>query len=501
MTSLPRKRIVVAGGGTAGWMAALALSRQLGPLIDITLVESDAIGTVGVGEATIPPLQTFHKMMRVDEPEFMRATSATFKLGISFEGWGAQGERYLHAFGRNGKSTWLGDFHHFWLRGRAGGLDADLGAFCYEAQAAEAGRFARASAASTDAPEISYAYHFDATAYAAFLRRLCEAAGVVRREGLIAQVRQHADTGHIDALVLSSGEVIEGDIFIDCTGFAALLIGGALQVSYDDWAHWLPCDRALAVQTPTICPPIPYTRSIAHRAGWQWRIPLQHRVGNGIVYNSEAMTDDEAERTLRETVAGELMSEPRRLRFRTGRRRTAWAGNCLSLGLASGFLEPLESTSIHLVMTGIVRFIQLFPFHGIDPAAVAQFNDQSRIEMERIRDFLILHYHLNRRTDSPFWERCRTMAIPDTLASRMAIFRANAHAFQIEGELFRVDSWVQVMIGQGLTPDHHHPLADVTDSRQLAAFLEDLRRSIARSVERLPAHHDFVARYCGAGMP
>ncbi|AQR73441.1 tryptophan halogenase family protein [Sphingomonas sp. LM7] len=489
------KRVVIAGGGTAGWVAAAALVKQLGPLIDITLVESDEIGTVGVGESTIPTSRNFHQLLGIDEQAFMRATQATFKLGISFENWGRIGDRYIHSFGENGKrSTWMAEFHHFWLEARAQGFGGSLSDYCFELQAADAGKFAKA-----DGLDINYAYHLDATLYARFLRALAEPAGVKRVEGKIARVEQHAETGFITALVLESGVRVEGDLFVDCTGFRALLIEQTLETGFEDWTRYLGTNSAFAVQTRSTGPAIPLTRAIAHEAGWRWRIPLQHRVGNGIVYCSDFMSDEDARAKLLNDIEGEPLTEPRLIRYRTGARRKVWNKNCVALGLASGFIEPLESTSIHLVKVAVTRLIQSFPFGGCHEAAADRFNAQSRQEIEGIRDFITLHYHLTQRDDSPFWDRCRTMEIPDSLAQRLALFRGDAHAWQDGIDLFRVDSWVQVLLGQGLAPESHHRLAKMMNPSELRQALGALKANIDGAVARLPAHQDFLARYCPAG--
>ncbi len=351
------KKVVIAGGGTAGWVVAAALAQQLGPLLDITLVESDDIGTVGVGEATIPTVRTFHQLINLDERAFMRATRATFKLGISFENWARQGDRYIHAFGDIGKSTWMGDFHNMWLQAKSVGMGGELGDYCVEWQAANAGKFAL-----MDNPKLNYAYHFDAGLYAAHLRTLFEPKGVKRVEGKIVSVAQNAETGFVEALVMESGSRIEGDLFIDCTGFRGLLIEQTLKAGYEDWTHWLPTDSALAVQTESTGDVPPFTRSIAREAGWQWRIPLQHRVGNGYVYSSAHSTEEQARATLLANLTGAPLFDPRLIRYRTGRRRKVWDKNVIAMGLASGFLEPLESTSIHLIMIGVTRLMKLFPF-------------------------------------------------------------------------------------------------------------------------------------------
>ncbi|RZM22589.1 MAG: tryptophan 7-halogenase, partial [Sphingomonas sp.] len=459
-------------------LAAAVLSRQLGMILDITLVESEEIGTIGVGEATIPTMRAFQSLLGVDEREFMRATKASFKLGIAFEGWTRPGDRYVHSFGEVGKSTWMGDFQHFWLEARAQGKASDFGDYCFELKAAEAGRFA-----TDENARINYAYHLDAGLYARFLRTRAEADGLARIEGKIATVEQDPENGHIRALVLQSGQRVEGDLFIDCTGFAALLIERTLGIGYEDWGHWLATDSAFAVQTAAVEPARPYTRAIAHGAGWRWKIPLQHRVGNGLVYASAHLSDDEAHARLLASIEGERLIEPGLIRFRTGRRLKTWEGNCIALSLAAGFVEPLESTSIHLIMTGLARLVQAFPFDGISPAVVDRFNAQSREEMERIRDFIVLHYHLNQR-DEPFWKAHRENDVPQTLKDRLALFGEQAQAYQAPDELFRVGSWMQVMLGQNLTPRAHHAMARMMPTDQLAGALNDLKGNIDRAVER-----------------
>ena len=354
----------------------------------------------------------------------MRATAATFKLGISFEGWRSGADRYIHPFGITGKSTWACEFHHFWLHSLTKGIRSELGDYCLELQAAKEEKFAT-SPQST----INYAYHLDAGIYARFLRKFSEGHGAKRIEGKIKRVRQHAESGFIEALELESGQVVEGDLFIDCTGFRGLLIEQTLQSGYEDWNRWLLCDSAVAVQTESIGPAVPYTRAIAHEAGWRWRIPLQHRVGNGLVYSTQHMSDQEATDKLLREVEGKTIIQPRVIKFRTGRRRQVWNKNVVALGLASGFVEPLESTSIHLVMTGIVRLIHLFPFAGVTPSFVDQYNEDVREELERIRDFIVLHYHVTQRQDSPFWQQCRDMEVPETLARRIRMFKERAHAW------------------------------------------------------------------------
>lgn len=490
MDQTPVKRVVIAGGGTAGWIAAAALAKLLGPLLEITLVESDEIGTIGVGESTIPTARTFHELLGIEERTFLRETLSTFKLGISFEDWARQGDRYIHSFGQLGKSNWMGDFHQFWLHAREEGWGGELGDYCFELQAAKAGRFA-----IPEQGHINYAYHLDAGLYARFLRSLAEPLGVNRIEGKIEAVEQHSETGFLAALTLASGQRIEGDLFLDCTGFRGLLIEQTLQAGYEEWGHWLPTDSAIAVQTASVGPALPYTRAAAHQAGWQWRIPLQHRVGNGLVYASDHLADGDARALLDTRIEGEKLIEPRLIRFKAGRRRKVWDKNVIALGLASGFVEPLESTSIHLIMIAVTRLVQLFPFGGVGEGVAARFNALSRTEIEKIRDFIILHYHLNQRADGGFWDRCRTMDIPDSLAERIEAWRDGAIAWQASDDLFRVDSWVQVMLGQRMEPSSHHHMGRMIVEGELQAAFGRLASDIAKTVAQMPPHQAFLDRY------
>jgi len=489
-------KVVIVGGGTAGWMTAAALSKLLGRNLDISLVESDQIGTVGVGEATIPLLSAFHQLLGINEPEFMRATQATFKLGIQFENWGAVGDKYIHGFGIIGQDCWACSFHHFWAKSLKQGNKATLTDYSLHKHAAIAGKF------KLDLDNgLAYAYHLDATRYAQFLRNFSEAHGVRRIEGKIVDVATHADGGDIESLTLESGHRIHGDLYIDCSGFRALLIEDALRTGYEDWTHWLPCDRAYAVQTKSVGTPIPYTRSIAREAGWQWRIPLQHRVGNGLVYCSRYLADDDARQTLLDNIEGETITEPRLIRFRTGRRIKQWNRNCVSLGLASGFLEPLESTSIHLVQSGIIRLMKLFPSAGIEQTEVDEYNHQSKLEFEYIRDFIILHYYVTQRDDSPFWNYCRTMNVPETLSRRLELFRSNGRIFRENFELFFDGSWSQVMTGQRLLPEGYHPIVDMLTNDELRKLLKDIQVSHTQTVAGYPSHQDFLDEYCKAASP
>lgn len=491
MSNVKLKRIVIAGGGTAGWLTAAALARQLGGLLDITLIESSEMGTVGVGESTIPTARTFHSLLGIDEADFMAATGSSFKLGISFENWARDGSNYFHSFGEIGPSTWMGSFLHFWLHARDQGLVSDLGDYCLELSAGTAGKFAL-----NDAVPINYAYHLDAADYARYLRRFCEDLSVQHIDGQIASVQLDGESGDISSLKLLDGRTVEGDFFVDCTGMKALLIGGALGVGYTDWNHYLPTDRAIAVQTEKIEPARPYTRAIAHDAGWRWQIPLQHRVGNGLVYCSEHFSDDEAHARLLKSVDGAPIVEPRVIRFQAGNRKLHWKKNCVAIGLSSGFVEPLESTSIHLIMIGITRLLQLFPFGQNLTAVAERYNDLAAKEIEQIRDFIILHYHLNQRHGEPLWDYCRNLDLPDGLRRRIALFREAAQAWQGSDELFRVDSWTQVMLGQGIEPQGRHEMARLMPQDRLLQSLATLKAGIAHSVFQMPTHDEFLTKYC-----
>jgi tryptophan 7-halogenase len=489
----PIKRIVIAGGGTAGWMVAAALSKTLGRVLDIKLVESDEIGTVGVGEATIPTIVTFHRLLEINEQEFMAATQGTFKLGIGFENWRDIGQNYIHSFGITGKDHWTAGFQHFWLKGRERGLAGDYGDYCLELKASLASKFAHLPRGG-----MNYAFHIDASLYAKYLRTFSERFGAQRIEGKIVEVKTDPESGFITAIRLDSGSDIEGDLFIDCTGFRGLLIGQALHVGYEDWSHWLYCDSAVAAQTASVGPALPYTRSIARDAGWQWRIPLQHRVGNGMVYCSRYIGDDQAKQALLANVEGKVLTEPRVIKFRPGQRRQVWRKNCVAMGLASGFIEPLESTSIHLISRGVTRLMQMFPAAGIKQSDVDEYNAQANWEIEHIRDFIVLHYHVTNRQDTPFWRACRAMEIPPSLQHRIDLFRETARVFRAPNELFAENSWIQVMLGQGIMPEQHHQTADLMGDAELSQFLDGIKSSVDKTVMQLPSHQTYVEQYCKA---
>jgi tryptophan halogenase len=486
-----KMKIVIAGGGTAGWLTAAALANQMGEVLDITLIESDEIGTVGVGEATIPPMRTFHRLLGIDEQAFMRATNATFKLGIQFENWKKIGEKYFHSFGVTGKQTLITEFVHFWLKGQKMGVPGGLGEYCLEYKAALNELFSLNSKT-----KLNYAFHLDAGRYAGYLRELAVPRGVRRVEGRIVEVIQDAESGFLTAVKMDNSQEILGDLFIDCSGFKGLLIEQTLKTGYEDWNHWLPCDSAIAVQTMSLAPAVPYTRSIAHHAGWRWKIPLQHRVGNGLVFSSPHLSDDEAANMLLSSIEGEALTEPKVIKFKTGMRKKAWNKNCVAVGLSSGFLEPLESTSIHMIMTSITRLLALFPHKEIRQSIIDEYNEQARSEFIRIRDFIILHYKATERDDSSFWRYCKDMEIPDDLAHRIQLFKDVGKSYQVEGELFRLDSWLQVMIGQGVFPSGNHPVVDLMPERELKNFLNGIKEEVNANMAMLCNHEDFVSQYC-----
>ena len=503
MTERPLRSIVVVGGGTAGWMAAAGLAKVLGPSCAIRLIESEEIGIVGVGEATVPHLKIFNNILEIDEIEFVKKTKGTFKLGIQFRDWGRIGDSYIHGFGTIGHDYgWL-PFHQYWLKLYQAGKATGIGDYSLNTAAAPLGKF---MASATDVPatsplaNIAYAYHFDAGLYARYLRAYGEARGVQRSEGKIVNTLLRAEDGFVDGVVLESGEKVSGDLYIDCSGFRGLLIEQALHTGYDDWTHWLPCDRAMAVPCENAGPPTPYTRSTARAAGWQWRIPLQHRTGNGYVYSSNYISDDEAAATLLKNLDGRALADPRPLRFTTGARRKFWNKNVIAIGLASGFMEPLESTSIYLIQSGILRLINLLPERDFSDVVVDRYNAQARFEYERIRDFLILHYKATERSDSPFWDYCRTMSIPDELEATMRLFRDSGRFYRHAEEMFAVTSWVQVMLGQNIQPQRYHPLVDQMPDAQLHDFVGGIRKVIATCVEAMPRHEQFIARYCAADL-
>ena len=496
------ENIVIVGGGTAGWMAAAALSRlSAGRQVKITLIESEEIGTVGVGEATIPPFLEFSKLLEIDEREMLAAVQGSFKLGIQFVNWGKIGDSYIHPFGNYGYQVDGISFHHVWHKYRQAGDKRPIQVFNVETMAAHFGRFARTEDYQReDLPPVNYAYHIDAGRYARFLRTYAETRGVERREGKVTDVTLDGESGFVSSITMEDGTILKGDLFIDCSGFRGLLIEQALKTGYDDWSHYLPCNRAVAL--PCLredgSGPLPYTRATAHAAGWQWQVPLQHRNGNGHVYCSEFMSDDEAHAILVNNIAGKPAAEPNFLRFVTGRRKKFWNKNVVALGLASGFMEPLESTSIHLINTGINKLIALLSLDGITQAQEDAFNRLTGKEYARIRDFLILHYKATSRDDSPFWNYCRTMDVPDSLTEKIDLFRHNGQIFREDDELFTETSWAAVMMGQGIVMAGHNAMADAVSEPATGQEIDAMEQSIRFVVEHMPSHGDYVKKYCPA---
>ena len=490
----PIRSILIVGGGTAGWMAAAALERACGPNVKVVLLESDDIGIVGVGEATVPPIRDFNAMIGLDDAEFMRSTRASLKLGIEFIDWGVKGSRYFHPFGTFGPGATLGDFHQTWLTAHERGTEHDLEAHSVCAVAAKLGKVGvREPDPRSPLAGLFTAYHFDAGLYAQYLRRVCEARGVSRVEGQVVEVVQRPEDGFVASVTLKDGRSLSADLFIDCTGFRGLLIEGALKAGYEDWSHWLPMNRAWAVPCARGGPATPYTTSTARPAGWQWRIALQHRTGNGYVYCSDFASDDETRETLLANLDGEALAEPRQLRFVTGRRKAYWLKNVVSLGLSSGFIEPLESTSIHLVQSGVTRLLQHFPDMSFSQANIDAYNRRLGREVELVRDFVILHYHATTRDDEPLWRHVAAMPIPDSLAERVEIFRDRGLLHQVGAdEYFSMGSWLAVMWGQGIRPRSTNALYGFQDPGRVDAFLEASAQRVAAAAAALPDHEDFL---------
>ncbi len=499
MSDFRIKEIVIVGGGTAGWIAASVLSKFLGEHTSIKLIESDQIGTVGVGEATIPQILRLNGMLGLSEAEFMRATNATIKLGIEFNNWGHVGESYLHTFGSPGIDLSHVYFHHYWLRSALGGQKSSLWDYSLHHRAAYQNRFNHLPrVGQTQMGGLSYAYHFDSTLYGQYLRRFAETQGVKRIEGKVVDVNLHTDTGNIISVTMENGDSVEGDFFIDCTGFRGLLIGEALGVKYLDWSKWLPCNRAVAVACERSDPLLPYTKSTAHEAGWQWRIPLQHRTGNGHVFCSDFVEPDQATDTLVQNLDASIMGEPRLLKFTTGRREKFWHKNCVAFGLSGGFLEPLESTSIHLIQSNVSKLMELFPTQEFSDTNVSEYNRQVQAEFDLIKDFLILHYNRTDREDTEFWRYCKNMEVPADLKSKTDMFEATGLVHKDHHDLFGESSWVQVMHGQGLMPRAYHAMADRLSDEQLTEFLTNVKKIVRQAVDTLPVHSEFISSYCPA---
>lgn len=493
------RKLVIVGGGTAGWIAASAFARLLGSVIEIELVESEAIGTVGVGEATIPQIIRLNTILGLDEYDFVKSTQGTFKLGIEFVDWGSVGTRYLHTFGDAGMALAGVPFHQYWKRAAAGGHGKDLWHYSLHRIAADQAKFGKLDrVGNTSMTGLAYAYHFDASLYAAYLRAYAEGRGVTRTEGIVRSVSRDAESGDIRSITLDDEREVTGDFFIDCTGFRALLLGQELGVDYQDWSKWLPCNSAQAVPSERLDPLVPYTRATAKKAGWQWRIPLQHRTGNGHVYCSEFISDDEAGEVLLAGLETKPLADPRPIRFTTGRREQFWSHNCAAIGLSSGFLEPLESTSIHLIQSHVSRLIQLFPRTAENTNEREEYNHRCAAEFEQVRDFLILHYHQTGREDSEFWRYCRNMDVPDSVTHKRELFASSGRVGRDVDDLFREASWVQVMLGQGVSPASYDPMADALSDQQLGEFLQNIRQITDRAVAGLPSHEQFLAQHCSS---
>lgn len=490
-------KVVVIGGGTAGWMTAAGLASMLGPTgLDITLIESEAIGVVGVGEATLPHIKLFNDTIGINEAEFMAATSATFKLGIEFVDWGRKGDRYIHPFGEYGLPNDGVAFHHYWRKFADRPGIGPLDDYSLPVVACRAGRFQPPS----DDPRsvlstYRYAYQFDTLQYAPFMRAHAEKRGVTRLEGKVVDVAQDGESGRITSVKLDDGREVRGDLFVDCTGFFGLLIEQRLGAGYDDWSHWLPADRAVAVPCESAGPLLPYTRATAHAAGWSWRIPLQHRTGNGHVYSSQFLSDDEAAATLLAGLDGKPLADPRSLKFVTGKRRKLWVRNVVAIGLSGGFLEPLESTSIYLIQEGISKLLELFPQDHDCGVEIAEYNRWMDLQFERVRDFLILHYHATERDDSDFWNTMRTMQIPDSLRDRIDLFRAHGHVSAYEHGLFLIPSWIAVLIGQRVIPGEADSRVDRTPDDHVLRHLTGLKAHMAQAAGSMEDHAAYLRRF------
>ena len=493
------KKVVIVGGGTAGWLAASILARSMGQILEIELIESDEIGTVGVGEATIPPIRLPLAMLGIDEHEFLRQTQGTIKLGIQFNGWARPGDSYMHAFGAMGRPLGMLEFYHYWLRSHAQGFGEDLGSFSLNTETALKNRYGRTNNKGTTGPaSLVHAFHFDASLVAQYLRRLSLKLNVKRTEGKVVDTKLRPEDGFIESVVLANGESISGELFIDCSGFRGLLIEEALQSGYNDWSHWLPCDRAVAVQSESVGPLLPYTQATARDAGWQWRIPLQQRTGNGHVYCSDYQSDDDATDMLLANLDGKPLTDPRMFQFTVGHGKQFWNRNCVALGLASGFIEPLESTAIHLVQSGVKRLLDFFPNENFTPEIIDEYNRQCAVEFERIRDFIILHYHANERTDTKFWIDRREMPVPDSLSNKIELFRSTGRIQEDGKDLFKTDAWMQVMAGQRIVPEHYHPMADIPSDDQLRKFLAQIKHGLGQNSAAFPDHRRYIEKHCAA---
>lgn len=494
MTDDAIKKLVIVGGGTAGWMAAASLAQAFEQCpLEITLVESTQIGTVGVGEATIPTIRRFYQRLGMSDREVMKATDATCKLGIEFQDWSALGQSFFHPFGLFGQKVRGLDFHHYWLRLRKAGLANEIGDYSLPVLLAREGKFSMPpERPDSQLALFDWALHLDAAQFAALLKSYALSKGVTHIDGIVDSVDVRTSDGFIDSLLLQDGRRISGELFIDCSGFKGLLIEETLKTGYENWQEWLKCDSAYAAASEPCEEPMPYTVSKAHQAGWQWEIPLRTRTGNGHVYASEYISDDEAASVLVNNMRGEPMSDPRKLSFTPGRRKKAWNKNCIALGLAAGFLEPLESTSIALIETGIEKIKLLFPDRNFKETLTDEFNEMTKLEYERVRDFIILHYKATKREDSPLWAHCRMMEVPSTLKTKMALFRDRGHLLKYRWEIFQDPSWLAIYFGYGIYPELYHPLVDHYELDYLRASLVEINKSLLASAESAPKHNKFI---------
>lgn len=496
-SNAPIKKIVIVGGGSAGWMTAAALANDLGQTCDITLIESEAIGTIGVGEATIPPIRYFNQRLGIDEATFVRETHGSFKLGIEFIDWSRQGHSYFHPFGHYGAEFDHVPFYQHWMHAHLNGDETPIDEYSLAWAASKAGKFSQPLADPRNIQSrFDYAYHFDATLYAAYLRKYAEARGVTRIEGRVVSAAQDPDSGFLKSVTMADDRQFEADLFVDCSGFFGLLIEKTLETGYEDWSHWLPCNRAVAVTCERSAEILPYTKSTAKTAGWQWRIPLQHRTGNGYVYCSEYLEAEKAEQTLLSSLDGAPLAEPRHLRFVTGRRNKFWNKNCVAIGLSAGFMEPLESTSLHLIQYGIMRLLALFPDRAMSPLLADEYNALTIAEYERIRDFLILHYTATQRDDDAFWRYCANMPIPDRLCYKIDHFRTHGMIISDERELFHNPSWIAVYLGQDIVPERAPAMTRHRPDVPVEQRMQQIRSAMAQAVEAMPTHDAFIDRYC-----
>jgi tryptophan halogenase len=495
MNSGHQQNIVILGGGAAGWIAAALLARRTDrQRVRITLVESEEIGIIGVGEATVPILAQCNAMLGIDEFDFIRSTQGTFKLGIEFCNWGVAGNRHFHAFSDYGHPVEGVSAHHYWLRLRQSGDDRPIDDYSFAYAVAKNNNFAPSDPQNS---RYHHAYHFDAALYARYLRDVATGMGVQRIEGKMTHFDLDGESGNIATIHLANGVAVSGDLFLDCTGFASELLGKALETPFVDWSRWLLCDSAIAVPSKRSGAIPPFTRSTAHVGGWRWTIPLQHRAGNGMVYSSDFWSDDAARDALLGSIEGERLAEPRLFRFTSGHRRQFWNRNCVGIGFASSFLEPLESTGLQLIIVGVLKLLQYFPERMIDPVLRDQYNRLSTREIERIRDFIIAHYHLSRRPE-PLWAACREMEIPDSLRHKLDVWNASGQIALEDAESYMEPSWVAILLGNGAVPVHYSVLADLHPLEQIGTGMKLRREEIVHSAQAVTSHRDFIERHCRA---